>query len=177
MDLEATLRDLAPRVLRYCSGRAGDPVLGEEIAQEAMTALVKRVRRQGWPDSAEAFVFTIARRRLGRTLFRRRWTQPLETLLEQPGAGLDERPDPERTALAVDELAAVREGLDRLSGREREALLLVAAGELSTADAAKVLGISKSALKMRVHRARQNLTELLEKPTWNKKNAPTTTST
>jgi RNA polymerase sigma-70 factor (ECF subfamily) len=55
--------------------------------------------------------------------------------------------------------------LKRLPGRDREALLLVAAGELALEDGARLLGISKSALKMRLHRARQRLQSLLEERT------------
>jgi len=41
VDLEATLRDIAPRLLRYCAGSLRDASLGEEIAQESLAALVK----------------------------------------------------------------------------------------------------------------------------------------
>ncbi len=167
MDLEATLLDLTPRLLRYCVGRAADPTLGEEIAQETLTALVGRWRRHGPPDSAEAFVFTVARRRLGRALMRRRLAEPLETLFHVRDAA----PDPEARALGRDDLAHSLVKLAELPAREREALLLVAGGELDTARAAEVLGISKSALKMRLHRGRKHLQELLEDSTWNPNNA------
>jgi DNA-directed RNA polymerase specialized sigma24 family protein len=49
-----------------------------------------------------------------------------------------------------------------LSATEREALLLVAVGEFPVRDAARVLGISVSAVKMRVHRARQKLARQME---------------
>jgi len=162
MDLEATLFDLTPRLLRYCVGRAADPTLGEEIAQETLTALVARWRRHGPPESPEAFVFVVARRRLGRALFRRRLLEPLEALFGAADAG----PDPERRTLARGDLARSLEKLAELPALDREALLLVAGGELSTARAAEVLGISKSALKMRVHRARKHLQALLEDPSW-----------
>jgi RNA polymerase sigma-70 factor (ECF subfamily) len=55
-------------------------------------------------------------------------------------------------------LAALR----RLPGRDREALLLAGVGDLGPTEGAKVLGITVSALKMRVHRARKRLQELLE---------------
>ena len=47
--------------------------------------------------------------------------------------------------------------LDRLSGREREALQLVLWDELSHADAAQVLGCSANAVAIRVHRAKARL--------------------
>ncbi len=172
MDLEATLLDLAPGLMRYCVGRAADPALGEEIAQEALTALVGRWRRHGPPQSPEAFAFTVARRRLGRALVRRRLLEPLEPLFQER----DDAPDPEARALSRNDLAHSLAKLAELPAREREALLLVAGGELDTARAAEVLGISVSALKMRVHRGRKHLQELLEDSTWNPRNA-TATST
>jgi RNA polymerase sigma-70 factor (ECF subfamily) len=60
------------------------------------------------------------------------------------------------------ELSRALAALGRLPVRDREALLLVAAGGLATVEAARVLGVSPGALKMRVHRARKRLTELLE---------------
>ena len=158
MDLETTLADLAPRLLRYCLGCAADRPLAEEGAQEALTALVARWRRHGPPESPEAFAFTIARRRLRRTLFRRRLLEPLERVTNGPSPN----PDPEERTLARADLERTLGALDRLPRRYREALLLVAAGQLDTASAAGILGISRSALKMRVHRARKQLQHLME---------------
>lgn len=158
MDLESTLADLAPRLLRYCLGRSGDRPLAEESAQEALTALVTRWRRHGPPDSPEAFAFTVARRRLQRMVVRQRLFEPLERLIN----GHSPRPSPETATLARADLARTLGALDRLPTGHREALLLVAAGELDTARAATLLGISISALKMRVHRARKLLRDLLE---------------
>lgn len=76
MELEATVAELAPRVLRYCLGRTGAP----EVAEEALTALVGRWRRHGPPDSPEAFVFAVARRRAFRTAVRRQVLLPLASL-------------------------------------------------------------------------------------------------
>ncbi len=158
MDLETSLADLAPRLLRYCLGRAGNRPLAEESAQEALTALVMRWRRHGPPESPEAFAFTVARRRLQRMVWRQRLFEPLERAL----TGATTRPDPEANAMTRSDLERTLRALERLPGRHREALLLVAAGELDTTAAAEVLGISKSALKMRVHRARKQLQGMLE---------------
>jgi len=58
-------------------------------------------------------------------------------------------------------LVRVRAALARLPRKDREALLLVALGQMTSAEAAVVLGLSLSATKMRVHRARKRLaTEL-----------------
>lgn len=57
-------------------------------------------------------------------------------------------------AMSRTELGRTLAAIRRLSGKDREALLLAAAGELGLGDTARVLGISLSALKMRIHRAR-----------------------
>jgi RNA polymerase sigma factor (sigma-70 family) len=68
---------------------------------------------------------------------------------------LEERIDADRTSQAV--LAA----LDQLRPRAREALLLVSAGELQPAEAARVLGISPAAFRMRLSAARRALDQAI----------------
>ena len=158
VDLEGTIAELAPRVLRYANARLGDPALAQDIAQESLAALVRACRNGGAPDSAEAFVFAIARRRAGRAAWRRQFWAPLDLAF---GARSD-APSPEARAIALDESARVRAALARLSSRDREAILIVAVGGLAMADAAAALGLSISAVKMRVSRARARLAALLE---------------
>ncbi len=158
VDLEGTIAELAPRLLRYANARLADPALAEDVAQESLAALVRACRNGGAPESAEAFVFAIARRRAGRAAWRRRLWAPLELAF---GVRSD-APSPEARAIARDESARVRAALARLSSRDREVILLVAAGGLSMANAAAALGLSISAVKMRVSRARARLAALLE---------------
>jgi RNA polymerase sigma-70 factor, ECF subfamily len=158
VDLENALRDLAPRLFRYAMGGTGDVGLAEDVAQECLTALVERWQRHGPPDSAEAFVFAIARRRAFRAVVRRRMWLPLEHLIGARDGG----PDPESDLIARDARAHVAAAIRRLPPRDREALLLVVAGGLSTAQAAEALRISPSALKVRTFRARQRLAALME---------------
>jgi len=58
--------------------------------------------------------------------------------------------------------ALVRAAIDRLPGSYRTALLLRDIEEMDSADAARLLGITPNALKIRVHRARQALRTLLD---------------
>lgn len=158
VDLEGRVAELAPRVLRYATARLGDASLAEEVAQESLMALVRHCRNGGAPDSADAFVFAVARRRAGRAAWRRRLWVPIEALT----GARDGRPTPEAAAIAVDERARLRAALGRLGRHDREAILLIAAAELTMKEAAAVLGISVSAVKMRVSRARVRLSALLE---------------
>ncbi len=161
MELETAVKELAPQLLRYSLGRTGDVGLAEEVAQDALAALVQRWRRHGPPDCPAAFAFAVARRRAGRLNFQRRLLEPLHALLD----GHSEHsplPGPEERATLRTDLARTLAALRRLSGLDREALLLVSAADLGPTEGARVLGISVSALKMRVHRARKRLLQLLE---------------
>ncbi len=158
MDLEEAVRELAPRLLRYSMGWTRERGLAEDIVQDTLVALIRRWQEIGPPDSAEAFVFAVARRKAYRAVVRRRLFQPLMTILDRhhPDA------DPEEATVAKAEMQRVQCALAALPARDREALLLIAAGELGMADAATILGISVSAVKMRLLRARQRLAAILE---------------
>jgi RNA polymerase sigma-70 factor (ECF subfamily) len=56
----------------------------------------------------------------------------------------------------------VRAALEKLPGPDREVLVLRFLEDLSTADAAAVLGVAEGAVKMRVFRALQRLRDLLD---------------
>jgi RNA polymerase sigma factor (sigma-70 family) len=162
MELETAVKELAPQLLRYSLGKTGDAGLAEEVAQDALAALVQRWRRHGPPECPAAFAFAVARRRAGRLNFQRRLLEPLSALLDG-NRGHSPLPGPEERATLRTDLSRTLAALRRLSGPDREALLLVGVADLGPTEGAGVLGISVSALKMRVHRARKRLLQLLEK--------------
>jgi RNA polymerase sigma factor (sigma-70 family) len=157
VDLDATVAALAPRLVAYATGRTGCRSTAQDIAQEALAALVLRWRRFGPPESPEAFVFAVARRRAGRAMKRRALLKPLDFILvaRPSDTGVDSY---EQQA----ELQMVIRTMKRLRRADREVLLLRAAGELSLDQIAIVTRSSVAAVKMRLHRARSRLTELLE---------------
>jgi RNA polymerase sigma-70 factor (ECF subfamily) len=154
--LEEVVEDLAPRLLRFTSGLLGSRTAAEEAAQTALLALVERWRRHGPPQGPEAFAFSVARRRAARERWRRRLFAPFEAH--------EERHHPAVAAVATQRLEAATAlaALDALAAADREALLLVAVADLSTQAAAQSLGISISAFKMRLSRARRRLRERVE---------------
>jgi RNA polymerase sigma-70 factor (ECF subfamily) len=158
MDLEETLRELAPQLLRFSLGQTGDAALAEEAAQEALTALVQRWRRQGPPESPAAFVFAIARRRGFRLSLKRRLLEPLQILFDHHSP----EPSPEEQAVSRADFGRLLKALRRLAPADREALLLVGVEGMELNRGAEILGVSLSAIKMRVHRARKRLVKILE---------------
>ncbi len=156
--LAECVRKLAPRLLRYCRGRLKRTADAEELAQETLCALVERWRRLGPPENPEAFVFVIARRRAARVAVKAALLQPLELLGDRPSR----HPLPDDQAEAEEALGHLRRELARLPSREREAMLLVFGAGLDHDAAAAALGIGRSALKMRIHRAKKRLANRLE---------------
>ncbi len=67
------------------------------------------------------------------------------------------------TAISSQEHARILALIDRLPAREREALLLSAVEELTTAEIAAALDTTESSIRSRIFRARRELAVLLEK--------------
>lgn len=158
VELERTVETLVPRVLRYCMARTRSWELAEDVAQEALTAVVHRWRTTGPPDSPIAFALVVARRRLAARSVQAARTEPLDGL---DGEIRDQAVDSERAAAAGLDLGRTLTAIAHLSPAEQEALRLVVLAQMSYAEAARMLGVGESALKMRVSRARQRLKEVL----------------
>jgi RNA polymerase sigma factor (sigma-70 family) len=139
VDLENIIREMTPGLLRYCMARTRDRSLAEEIAQESLIALIMRLKNRGAPESAQAFLFAVARRKAARAMLGRRFLLPLQILARSR----DHAPDPEEAALRRDGCTRLVVSLEQLPVRDREALLIVAVGGLKTSEAARVLGISE----------------------------------
>lgn len=67
------------------------------------------------------------------------------------------------SVISSQEHARILALVDRLPAREREALLLSAVEELTTAEIASTLGTTESSIRSRIFRARKELVLLLEK--------------
>jgi RNA polymerase sigma-70 factor (ECF subfamily) len=161
VELDGALAALAPRVFAYALARTGCRTTAEDVAQDALTALVRHWRRAGSPQSPDAFVFAIARRRAGRAVARRALFAPIDAALDLASGA----PTPAELHADRERLRAVRSALRRLTRRDREALLLRAVGELSFSDIAAVTHASPAAVKMRVSRARRTLAKLIPEHT------------
>jgi len=158
-DLEETAGMLAPRLMAYALARTGCRGTAEDVAQEALTALVRRWRQSGPPDSPDAYVFAIAKRRSSRAIMRRALTAPLDTLRGIAG----DEPGVDRVYERRTELARVLSALRGLPRLDREVLLLRIVGELDFPDIAVLTRSSPAAVKMRISRARRRLVALLPK--------------
>jgi RNA polymerase sigma factor (sigma-70 family) len=161
VDLDDVARTLAPRLIAYALARTGCRGTAEDIAQDALMALVRRWRQSGPPESPDAYAFAIAKRRAGRAVLRRALTAPLDALrgVAREEAGVDQSYE-DRVELAI-----VLNALRALSRADREAMLLRLVGDLPFAEIAVLTHSTPAAVKMRISRARRRLAASLPEHT------------
>jgi RNA polymerase sigma-70 factor (ECF subfamily) len=153
MRLEAMFRRHYRPVASYVSRRA-DPGIVEDIVAE--TFLVAWRRLKDVPEDELPWLLGVASNTLAtqRRSSARRGTLLLKlSALTAPAEVLP-------TSGGTDN---VSQALDKLSAADREAITLIAWDELAPREAAKVVGQSAAAFRVRLHRAKRRLKEELER--------------
>jgi RNA polymerase sigma-70 factor (ECF subfamily) len=155
-------RLLMPRLRRFFVRRAGSDATSDDLVQQ--TLLQMYCARDRFTPGAEVspWMFTIARRLLiDRS---RRRTHAVELLTEERNA-----PEPASGEAGPDEIVESDEiglrmlrSLSRLPATQRNAFELLRNEGVSVAEAARRLGITATAVKLRAHRAYQALRAELE---------------
>ncbi len=148
------------RVFAVAWSRLGDAALAEEAAQEAFIRGYRRLWLLGDGAKFAAWITTIARHaaiNLG-LRHRRELNKRERWALEQPAVASPTTG--ETTELCPPE--TLRQTLAELPAAHRECLVLFYLEGKSGAEAAATLGISETALRVRLHRARAALRERLE---------------
>lgn len=131
----------------------------EEIVQDAFVAMHGRWSRLREPAKAAGY--------LRRTVVNSaRSSHRRHAVADKHRVSLvDAAPHPDAVALAADSRAVVIEALHRLPQRQREVLVLRYYGDLSEADIASLLSISRGAVKTHASRGLTALHSALEDPT------------
>lgn len=157
---EGLFRDLRRPVLDYLFRLLGDAEQAEDALQESFVKVYRALPNLPGDANARAWVYRIATNTAYDLLRRRRLIRWLPLLrARQTEAGMDEQEagDP----AAPDGLAQLEQHLDiqralnRLPQDLRIPLLLYSYQGLNTGEIAEIMQISRSAVKMRLQRARQ----------------------
>ena len=141
--LDALLERARRSLQRYVLGMVGDPSAADDVLQET---LVRIYRKLSWLDDPALFrpwAFRIASREAFRALARRRQAQARDTddsSLDDIPAVMPDRPEP-------GELARL---LEKASPASRAVLLLHYEDDLTINEVAAVLGISAGTVKSRL---------------------------
>jgi RNA polymerase sigma-70 factor (ECF subfamily) len=152
IEFTSLYRAHAPDLRRFAVFLSGDTALAVDLVSEAF------VRVWGARDRVElttvrAYLFTIVRNLFLHHRRDRRVRVPIDDQIP------DTRPGPDVTAADRSDLRVVMAALAALPEIDRAALLMRADGQMSYEEMASALGISVSAAKVKVHRARLKLAE------------------
>lgn len=155
-EYSATLYRVAYSVMRNSAE-------AEDAVQEAFLRVLKHREKLGDIRDLRVWLVRITwnvvldRKRRGKTRPENDDIADFERVL--PSA--DRRADEE--LISSQEHSRILALIDRLPAKERQALLLSAVEELSTAQIASVLGTTESSVRSRIFRARRELSTLLER--------------
>ena len=159
-----TYRD---RVARFATGRIGDAEKAEDVTSETFEAVCRNLGSYRAGTDFEAWLFTIAHRRVA-DHFRRRSRRrevTLDEAVDPAGRGARHVPPavagPEEAVLAAERRAEVAGALRRLRADQQEVLALRVLGGLSAAQVGAVLGKSEGAVRVAQHRALASLREAM----------------
>jgi RNA polymerase sigma-70 factor (ECF subfamily) len=146
---------LIPQLRAFSRALCGGRTIAEDMAQEALAKAWRAQDRFENGTNLKAWLFTILRneffshtRRAWREV---RWNTEMGETIEAPGCEQEWKAD------LSDTVRAMR----RLPDTQREALILVAVGGFSYAEAAEICGAPEGTIKSRVARARASLLTIL----------------
>jgi RNA polymerase sigma factor (sigma-70 family) len=153
---EAMFREHYDAVTRYVVRRLGRTVSPDIVSE---TFLVAWRRLDDVPENPLPWLYATARNLVANEIRRQQRDASLgRRLAARPAA-----PSADMGELIAERLA-VTAALQRLSERDREVLRLVQWEGLTVADAATVMNCTRSAFKVRLHRARRRLAASMSPP-------------
>jgi RNA polymerase sigma-70 factor, ECF subfamily len=150
---------LGPRVYGFLLRKTRDAGVAEDVLQQTMLRIHEH--RGTFEKGAHVVPWAIAiASRLAVDAHRRRRKEALSATDQEPDVtSLDA--DAEAYAVAAETAKKIRTELEKLPENQRVAFELIKQEGLPVAEAAAVLGISVSAVKLRAHRAYEALRKML----------------
>jgi RNA polymerase sigma-70 factor (sigma-E family) len=147
------------RLVRLSVLLVRDVETAEEVVQDSFVAMHGKWRRLREPDKALAYLRqTVVNR--SRSVLRRR-----VVAARHVSPSLPDHPGADESAVATERRTEVLDALRALPQRQREVLALRYYLDLSEAQIAETLGISRGAVKSHASRGAASLRELLEETT------------
>jgi RNA polymerase sigma-70 factor (ECF subfamily) len=158
-DIESLVREHSRLVFRIAYSVVRNRDDAEDVVQEVFLRLAKH--GTNGIDDPKAWISRVAWR-VAVDRYRQFVREPQEEFDEKFHVPAVVRADGEQTVISQQMLALLDRLIATLPRKEREALLLTSVKEMTSAEAAKVLGASETAVRARVFRARQRLNEKLQ---------------
>lgn len=155
----------APPLLGYLTGMVGERCRAEDLLQETMIRVFRKIdcyREQG---VFRAWIFRIATN-LALTDLRRSRLEPVAVdgaILENRP---DERPDPQTKLEMIETSNRVEEGIQRLPEDHRAVILMRVRHEMSIREIARTLSLKEGTVKSRIHYAVGKLRQYMNTDEW-----------
>ena len=140
------------RLYAYLLRMTGDRHVAVDLVQESFT---RYLARYGGQAANRSLLYTIARNAALDTLRKLRM-QPVA--IDDPPAPQE---NPEQLVIEQQRVTRMLAAIGRLPPPDRELISLVASGDLTYREIGGILNISEANVKVRVHRARTRLREIL----------------
>jgi RNA polymerase sigma-70 factor, ECF subfamily len=162
INLETTTQQLRREIFAYIRSKVGDASTADDLTQETFLKVERALTRGTEPEHFRGWIFQIARNSVID------WMKERRRFVALGGEeDVAERADGEAVDLADNEFrqglfAYASKVIEGMLGEDREALTLTELDGLSREELAKHLGISVSAAKSRVVRARAKLRKAIE---------------
>jgi RNA polymerase sigma-70 factor (ECF subfamily) len=142
------------KLFAYLMRMTGDYYLSSDIMQESFT---RHLEHYGEQTPSISLLYTIARNALFDSARKQRYsTEPTE----YPD---DYSSNQENIILVREEYRQVLLAMQRLKKDERDIIALAISGELSYQEIASIAGISEANVKVKIHRARLKLRNILQR--------------
>lgn len=152
-----------PRIFSFSYAMCGQREDAEDIAQETLLQAFRKLNSLRAPEALNTWLFRIARNACLLKHRKSKFAPEHELSLEEymphrDAEGAPDVPDwsrlPDEAVLNLEVGEHLRRAIGKLAPKYRMVLLLRDVQQLSTAEVAKVVGISEDAVKTQLHRAR-----------------------
>jgi RNA polymerase sigma-70 factor (ECF subfamily) len=145
-----------PDVFRFALWLARDGAIAEDVVQETFMRAWRAIDSLADPEAARSWLLSIARREHARLYERKRHTTvPLDDLLDNE--------DPALASVPSEDHSDIGAAISSLDTDYRKPLVLQALMGYSTLEIARQMGLTRSAVLSRLHRARLKLRMALGK--------------
>jgi RNA polymerase sigma-70 factor, ECF subfamily len=141
-------------LVRYFSGAVGEPETARDLAQDVFVRVAAADALPASDDGTRAWVFHIARN-VAIDHHRRQRVRKSEPIVVDPAAGGSD---------SADTVLFVKQALAALDDLARDVFLMREVAGLSYSEIATACGLTPDAVRSRIHRARLELREHLQRP-------------
>jgi RNA polymerase sigma-70 factor, ECF subfamily len=160
--LHSVAEEFRSEIFAYVQSKVGHPATADDLTQETFVKVSRALAKGTMPEHFRGWLYQIARNTTIDFLKESRRFVPLEDSIINREAGKSESSDSGDTEFRKQLFSYTLKVIETMPAEDREALTLTELDGLSREELAGELGISLTAAKSRVHRARAKLRKTVE---------------